>query len=96
MENKLENGYCYEYVVLWSERNYQLSDGHLYRKFFASKKDAKSFARKKRKEFKKSFFKPIIIQTVVCREVFRKDIEIEEAPFDYRYVDDIYAKLIKY
>ena len=50
----------------------------------------------KRKEFKKSFFKPIIIQTVVCREVFRKDIEVEEAPFDYRYVDDIYAKLIKY
>lgn len=81
----------YEYIVCWREDTLIWEWKH---KFFAKKKDAKVFARKKKKE--KPY--PYIVQKITSRTTFRSDVEVEyvkkkhQNPFD-RFC---YKKLIKY
>lgn len=66
--------YVYCYTVYWKE-NRNLTSTMWYQKPFASKKEAKAFAKKKKDKTVK--LKPYIIKTVVRGDYFRQDVEVE-------------------
>lgn len=68
------NVYCY--TVYWKEI-YNYSTAMWYQKPFASKKNAKAFAKKKKKENTSIKLKPYILKTVVHGKYFRLDVKVE-------------------
>jgi len=68
------NVYCY--TVYWKEK-FNFTTTMWYHKPFASKKDAKAFAKKKKDKAIK--LKPYILKTVVHGNYFRKDVKVEQA-----------------
>jgi hypothetical protein len=71
-----EHTYVYCYTVFWKEKR-NLTSTMWYQKPFASKKEAKAFAKKKKDKSIK--LKPYILKTVVHGNYFRKDVEVERA-----------------
>lgn len=70
------HGYVYCYTVYWKEKR-NLTSTMWYQKPFASKKEAKAFAKKYRDKSIK--LKPYIIRSVVHGAYFKKDVKVEMA-----------------
>lgn len=71
-EREHSNVYCYR--VYWKE-HFNYAESTWYQKQFASKKEAKAFAKKKKDKTIK--LKPYILKTVVHGKYFRIDIKVE-------------------
>ena len=71
-----EHEYVYCYTVYWKEK-FNLTSTMWYQKPFANKKDAKTFAKKKKDKSIK--LKPYILRTTVHGSYFREDIKVEMA-----------------
>ena len=78
-----QHTYVYCYTVFWKEK-FNLSSAMWYQKPFASKKNAKTFAKKKKDKTIK--LKPYILRTTVYRGYFRTDVKVEEAYRDHDVV----------
>lgn len=73
-EWKREHSNVYCYTVYWKE-HFNYSTAMWYQKPFASKKDAKTFAKKKKNKLIK--LKPYILKTIVHGKYFRLDVKVE-------------------
>ena len=93
----LYNDYdVFEYSVCW-KREHSITENEWNIKFFANKNLAQNFARKMKKESKIKPY-PYIIQRVVSRNTFKKEVECEKCNIDFKsiYQRDDYRKFIKY
>lgn len=72
--------FVYCYTVYWKE-NFNFTSNTWYHKPFASKKNAKTFAKKKKNKAIK--LKPYILRTTVYGNYFRKDVKVEMAYGDH-------------
>lgn len=70
--------YCYS--VYWQETEFQVSMGTWKKKDFATKKEAKKFARKYRKQYHDNPIKPYILRRVKDRDYFKEDAIVEIVP----------------
>ena len=70
----------YEYIVYWQEGEYQVLSGSWKRKAFASKREARIFARNYRKNYKSKPIKPYILQHITWKSTFRQDVAVERVP----------------
>lgn len=84
----------FEYIVCWRKKNW---DWEWNRKYFAQKKNAKQFAKEKRKEDNTKPY-PYIIQHITTRDTFRYDVECESAENVCKTIVEKvdYRKYIKY
>ena len=82
----------WEYTVYW--RNGFFED-EWKRKFFASKKGAKDFAKRHKNKTKPY---PYITQTITLRTTFRNDVECEICNKDFKNLTErnCYRKIIRY
>lgn len=69
----------YKYMVCWQEKPY-VWEWEWRRKTFASKKEAKKFAREHKDKLHKPY--PYIVRTVCNRHIFRADVEVEQVKGD--------------
>ena len=93
----LYNDYnVFEYSVCW-KREHSITENEWNIKFFANRKPARDFARKMKKKTKTRPY-PYIIQKVVSRNTFKKEVECEKCNIDFKsnYQRDNYKKFIKY
>ena len=89
---------CYKYTVIWFEQNYQIPTGQGKRKHFASKKEAKQFAREKKRKFFNVCVKPFIVRSITDRDMFREDVKVEivnlHGEMNYYYANQV--KKVRY
>lgn len=86
----------FQYSVCWLRKNSILANEWNI-KFFANKKTAQKFAREMKKENKTKPY-PYIIQTIVSKNTFSKNVECEVCNIDFKTMcdRDNYRKFIKY
>lgn len=88
--------YVFEYSVCW-KRKHSITENEWNIKFFANRICAQKFAIKKKKEDKTKPY-PYIIQRIVSRDTFKKEVLCERCNIDFKtlYERDNYRKFIKY
>lgn len=77
----LDHKYCYCYTVCWRSDKSKGYPTRWFSNIYPLKKEAKRMAKDLYKKYKGVKPKPYIIRTIVTREYFRFNIEVEEAPF---------------
>lgn len=89
-----ENEDVFEYIVCWKSKNW---DWEWHKKYFAQKKNAKKFAKEKKKECKTKPY-PYIFQRITSRNAFKKEIECEICNLEFKnaWQKSEYRKFIKY
>ena len=85
-----ENTYCFRYTVYW-KNNISINTNLWKSKTFHSLKDAKLFAKKKWKEYKKCKLKPYILETIVRSDYFKEELFyslkiVDKDKYEYNYV----------
>lgn len=92
-----DDGYAvFQYSVCWRSKH-EFSANKWNITYFANKKYAQEFARKKKKENKSKPY-PYIIQTVVSRNTFKMEVQCERCNIDFKSFFEWlhYKKFIKY